>query len=110
MNITTSELAESLPTPAVLPRLDELSRAYMILMNHRCSIVETSGLGGWSGTGSNGNFSEHWVDGVFDQKLGDPLSDAIYDQTSHTWSRVFRSGTVVKFNAKTQKGQITWGK
>ena len=74
------------------------------------AFVGNSGLGGWSGVGRNGNFSDHWIDGVFDQELGNPLSDANYDWTTDTWIRTFHSGTVVKFNAQTQKGQITWGK
>jgi hypothetical protein len=45
------------------------------------------GLGGWSGVGKHGNFSEHWVDGVFGQKLGRPIADASYDSATETWSR-----------------------
>ena len=108
VNTITSESAESLPTPKAPPRLAESPPAYDT--RHRRAIVEISGLGGWSGTGKGGNFSEHWIDGVFDQKLGNPVSDATYDRTSDTWIRTFHSGTVAKFSAKTQKGQITWGK
>ena len=69
---------------------------------------ENSGLGGWQGVGKHGNFSEHWVDGVFDQKLGAPLGDAEFDPTTDTWRRAFHSGTTVSFNANTNKGLIEW--
>jgi hypothetical protein len=67
------------------------------------------GLGGWSGTGRDGNFSEHWIPGVFDRALGEPLADPTYDAATYTWSRSFKSGTKVVFNAKTNKGGTTWG-
>ena len=28
------------------------------------------GMGGWSGLGEHGNFSDHWLPGVFDRKVG----------------------------------------
>lgn len=68
------------------------------------------GFGGWRGTGKWGNFSDHWLPGVFDRHLGQPNSDATYDQRTDTWSRGFSSGTRVTFNAKTNKGTIVWGK
>lgn len=67
------------------------------------------GLGGWSGVGKHGNFSEHWLEGVFDRKLGAPLADAVYDAPTDTWARTFASGTRVRFNAKTNQGSISWG-
>ena len=67
------------------------------------------GLGGWNGAGKHGNFSEHWVDGVFGRQLGTPVADAIYDLATDTWSRSFASGTKVEFNAKTEKGTVSWG-
>ena len=63
------------------------------------------GLGGWGGSG---NFSDHWIEGVFDRKLGAPLADATYDTPTDTWTRSFASGTKVQFNAKTKKGTISW--
>ena len=63
------------------------------------------GLGAWS---SGGNFSHHWIDGVFDRKLGAPLADATYDASTSTWTRSFASGTKVRFNAETKKGAISW--
>lgn len=67
------------------------------------------GFGGWNGVGSHGNFSGHWMDGVFGRKLGAPLADAMYDSSTDTWTRSFVSGTEVQFNAKTNKGSISWG-
>ena len=55
------------------------------------------------------NFSDHWVDGVFDQHLGAPLADARYDSATSSWSRAFASGTKVTFNALTKKGTVAWG-
>lgn len=68
------------------------------------------GLGGWNGVGKGGNFSEHWVEGVFDQPLGVPTADAVYDAATSTWSRRFASGTAVTFDAVTKKGTIAWAK
>jgi len=67
------------------------------------------GLGGWEGVGAHGNFSEHWVEGIFGRKLGAPLTDATYDMLTDTWTRAFASGTQVHFNARTKKGAISWG-
>lgn len=67
------------------------------------------GLGQWHGTGKDGNFSEHWMPGVFDRALGAPLDDAVYDPSTDDWTRSFASGTVVTFNAKTNAGTISWG-
>jgi len=67
------------------------------------------GCGGWRGVGAHGNFSEHWVEGVFGRSLGAPLADAAYDGASGVWSRAFRSGTAVRFDARTGKGTIRWG-
>lgn len=67
------------------------------------------GLGGWHGTGKNGNFSEHWMPGVFDRDLGAPTDDATYDPATNEWTRSFASGTVVRFNAMTNAGDISWG-
>lgn len=105
VNFTTSESSELHSAQRSSPK----SESSLVFDTHRRpSIMLTSGLGAWKGVGKEGNFSEHWVDGVFDQKLGAPLSDARYDHTTDTWSRVFHSGTVVKFNAKTNNGQIDW--
>ena len=65
------------------------------------------GCGGWVGTGAHGNFSEHWVEGVFGRRLGAPLADGAY--ADGVWTRTFRSGTAVRFDAKTGKGKIRWG-
>lgn len=67
------------------------------------------GLGGWHGTGKHGNFSEHWMPGVFDRTLGAPVADAAYDSSTDEWTRSFASGTFVRFNAKTNKGEVSWG-
>jgi hypothetical protein len=64
------------------------------------------GLGGWSG---GSPFESHWIDGVFNRSLGEPLGDAVYDTGSSMWSRSFKSGTKVVFNAHTKKGTTTWG-
>ena len=74
-----------------------------------CGEYHYYGLGGWSGIGQHRNFSEHWLDGLFDRKLGAPLADGAYDASTDTWTRNFTSGTKVKFNAKTNKGAISWG-
>ena len=66
------------------------------------------GLGAWtdlSPTGA-GNFSGHWIEGVFGRKLGAPLADASYDPHTVTWTRRFASGTFVSFNAVTSKGRV----
>jgi hypothetical protein len=42
--------------------------------------------------------------------LGAPGSDAVYNPDTAEWSRGFASGTTVTFNAKSNKGTITWGK
>ena len=66
------------------------------------------GVGGWNGAGAHGNFSEHWMEGIFGRRLGEPLADATYDVRSATWSRSFKGGTRVVFNARTNTGNITW--
>ena len=66
------------------------------------------GKGGWNGVGAHGNFSEHWMEGIFGRRLGEPLADATYDVRSSTWSRSFKGGTRVVFNARTNTGNITW--
>ena len=71
-----------------------------------CGEHHYFGTGGWSGTGRHGNFSEHWVDGVFGRPLGAPVADAAYDAATGTWSRRFATGTRVTFNAATSKGSI----
>lgn len=65
------------------------------------------GIGSWWGVGNNGNFSEHWMPGVFDRTLGQPKR-ALYDIASHTWTRNFTDGTLVTFNVSTSKGKVAW--
>merc|ERR1711966_593438 len=66
------------------------------------------GTGGWNGLGKHGNFSEHWMSGVFDRNLGEPLGDGEYDLATKEWKRSFASGTVVRFNTENKKGDISW--
>ena len=65
------------------------------------------GLGGWNEHG--GNFSQHWVDDVFDRPLGAPLGDAVYEYERDEWHRSFAFGTNVTFNAKSNIGTVSWG-
>ena len=58
--------------------------------------------------GDHGNFSTHWFPDLFDRPLGEPVSDGQYDSASAIWSRTFKSGTKVTFNAATKKGSIDW--
>lgn len=84
--------------------LDEVA-AFLI----GCGPYHYYGMGGWAGVGKHGNFSEHWMPGVFDRKLGEPLADGKYDAETKEWTRTFASGTIVRFNAKTNTGNISWG-
>ena len=59
--------------------------------------------GGWH-SGVQG----HWYSPLFERPLGHPLGDAVYNNDTHTWTRAFRSGTHVSFNARTGKGEISW--
>lgn len=68
------------------------------------------GLGGWNSRSHPATFQDHWIPGVFNRTLGEPLADAVYDAATYTWSRSFKSGTKVVFNASTSKGKTTWGK
>eukprot|EP00045_Choanoeca_perplexa_P010037 m.100419 g.100419 ORF g.100419 m.100419 type:complete len:379 (-) comp15123_c0_seq2:26-1162(-) len=63
------------------------------------------GRGGW--TDPEGDFSSHWVPGIFDQPLGNP-SPAEYDASTQVWSRKFSTGTSVTFDVKTNTGSISW--
>ncbi len=84
--------------------LDEVA-AFLI----GCGPYHYYGLGGWHGVGKHGNFSEHWIPGAFDRKLGEPLGDGQYDAGTKEWSRQFASGTTVRFNAGSNTGDIVWG-
>eukprot|EP00665_Eupelagonemidae_sp_cell47_P000644 gene644-6001_t len=67
------------------------------------------GTGSWHGgpiTHDPPPFRGHWVDGVFNRTLGEPLGDGVYDEASGEWSRGFKHGTRVTFNARTKKGTI----
>ena len=65
--------------------------------------------GGWGPVlGDNGNFSTHWFPGLFDQPLGEPISDGAFNRATQVWTRSFKSGTKVTFNALTKKGAIDW--
>ena len=66
------------------------------------------GMGGWN-DGISMAADKHWLDGVFDQKLGEPNSDGIFDFTTKKWKRSFYSGTTVEFDTITNQGQIVWG-
>lgn len=62
-------------------------------------------IGGWSGASlaSTG----HW-DPAFEKPLGEPLGDGVYDSFSGIWTREFKSGTKVWFNAKIGSGRVSW--
>lgn len=62
-------------------------------------------MGGWNG-GRSG-FSDHWH-ANFDRPLGEPLFDCEYNGKTSMWTRVFASGTVVRFNATSNQGIIEW--
>lgn len=62
---------------------------------------------GW-GKWHNESFSDRWMPKFFDQPLGKPKGDAVYDVVSQTWTRHFQSGTKVTFNTKNNKGNISW--
>lgn len=67
------------------------------------------GFGGWVGVGRHGNFSGHWLDGVFGRRLGAPAGDAVYNRTSGVWTRRFGAGVTAHFDAVTQRGVVSWG-
>ena len=47
---------------------------------------------------------------ILDLPLGAPLADAVYDAKTTTWTRSFKSGTTVRFNASGGPGtEIMWG-
>ena len=60
-------------------------------------------IGGWNG----GRFSDHWLES-FARPLGKPSSDCMYNHRTQTWTRIFSSGTVVRFNSTTNEGMIEW--
>ena len=64
------------------------------------------GMGGWQDGFVR---SKHWVEGVFGRRLGEP-DDAVYDQSTATWTRTFKGGTKVTFDTKGNKGAVVWGK
>ena len=55
-----------------------------------------------------GGYAKGWLP-EFDKPLGAPLADGSYDAATATWTRRFASGTVVTFDAITNKGAIVWG-
>jgi hypothetical protein len=60
-------------------------------------------IGGWRDDAT----SAHWSP-LFDRLLGEPLRNGLYDAATAIWSREFRSGTKVTFNAQTSTGAIAW--
>jgi len=48
-----------------------------------------------------------WLE-QYDYPLGPPLADGVKGKDG-IWTRKFQSGTVVKFNPKTDQGEIQWG-
>ena len=82
---------------------------YFIVLYSRTPPVFRILGGGWYPIGGDrGNFSTHWFPELFAQPLGEPLSDGQYDAATATWSRTFKTGTKVTFNAVTKKGAIDW--
>ena len=63
------------------------------------------GVGTW--TEPKGDFSNHWVPGLFDQPLGQPAA-AEYDAVEWCWTRKFATGTAVTFDLKINTGTIAW--
>ena len=61
--------------------------------------------GGW--TDDSIGFPSHWSH-HFERPLGEPLTDGIYNHETTVWTRIFASGTVVRFNATSNKGSIEW--
>ena len=64
------------------------------------------GLGAWED--ENGDFSGHWIDGLFNRPLGAPVGEATYNTSSGVWRRAFATGTVVLFNTTSNTGSIAW--
>jgi hypothetical protein len=71
--------------------------------------------GGWRAkavdrrvAGDDGNFSTHWLPSIMGHPLGAPLADAAYDAITGVWTRRFASGTLVRFNARSNTGNIAW--
>ena len=62
-------------------------------------------VGGW--INDVPGFPSHW-NPAFEKPLGPPLSDAMYDSESTSWSRKFASGTFARFDASTNVGTIEW--
>jgi len=60
-------------------------------------------VGGWN----NPSAASHWSE-LFERPLGEPVSDPTYDHGTATWTRAFRSGTKVSFNAQNNTGTIDW--
>ena len=58
-------------------------------------------IGGWNSMGG------HWSED-FDHPLGEPLFECVYNHVSGVWTRVFASGTVVRFNTTSNRGVIEW--
>ena len=66
------------------------------------AIAEPAG----ASTGGTGDGSGD--DGACADASEAPLADAAYDSSTSTWTRRFAAGTKVQFNAKTNKGAISW--
>jgi len=52
-------------------------------------------------------FPSHWSH-HFERPLGEPLTDCVYNHNTTVWTRMFASGTVVRFNASSNTGNIEW--
>jgi hypothetical protein len=63
--------------------------------------------GGWHQAGSRPISNRP---AILDKPLGAPLADAVYDAKTTLWTRTFKSGTTVRFNASGGPGTgIEWG-
>jgi hypothetical protein len=41
--------------------------------------------------GGRADFSDHWITGVFDKRLGAPVADATYHANTGRWERAFKT-------------------
>lgn len=84
---------------------DSSSESNMAAFLIGAGVDQYWGFGPW--VTPSGGFESSWLP-EYERALGEPVSDATYDAPTGLWVRTFSSGTAVTFNAKTEKGSITW--
>ena len=66
------------------------------------------GSGAWMSP-SLADVQQRWCPELFEKPLGPPMGPAVLDSNG-TYSRTFKSGTLVSFDTKTNVGKIVWGR